>query len=147
MAWSAGPWMLLVRGVQLVAMLVCAGANGFLLAHTTINRLAPSSILVSLEWIVRYTPGPVHPVAVSANKRSQICVMLCYTALCLLCLHTRRRSKRTSWLAVFVLMDALSMGAVLSIITMLSRAGVPSSCGGLTRPDCTHQVSQPRCTP
>jgi len=104
--------MVLVRSIQLAGTLVSAGLNGFLLAHITINRLGPSQTLVSLEWM--------------------ICLLLCYTALNLLILHTRGRSKKTPWLVFFVVMDILCCGAILAIITLLARAGVPSNCAGMT---------------
>ena len=66
---------------------------------------------------------------------------MCYTAIMLLLLHTRARSKRTSWLVCSIVMDVIGCSAVLAIITLLARAGVPSNCAGLTRYDC---ASEPR---
>ena len=62
--------------------------------------------------------------------------MLVYTILAMLIQHTGRRSKVTSWLVFFIICDVGFIALSMAIVTLLAAGGVPSNCGGLTRPDC-----------
>lgn len=116
MAWELSSWMVLVRLFQLVGALAAGCMNGFLIAWISIKKLGLTSNMQVLEIM--------------------ICLFLIYTTLALVVQHTSGRSKRTPWLVAFVVWDVLFVGVDLGMITVLARAGVPSSCAGFTRPDC-----------
>lgn len=63
---------------------------------------------------------------------------LIYTAIVLLVQHTGRRSlkHRDSITFAFVVGDILFTGLTIGLFSIISRSGVPSNCGGLTRSDC-----------
>ncbi|KAK7935538.1 hypothetical protein PG985_001033 [Apiospora marii] len=115
--WGVTSWLVLVRGLQILGVLVSALCNGFLLVYIHVNKLGLSPAMSALEIMT--------------------CSILIYTAIVLLVQHTGKRSihARTSFIVPFVVGDVLFTGLMIGIITVLARMGVPSNCAGLTRSD------------
>ncbi|ORY62669.1 uncharacterized protein BCR38DRAFT_439429 [Pseudomassariella vexata] len=112
--WGLSTWLVFVRLLQVLAAIVSAGLNGFLLVYIHVNRLGLSQAMSTLEIMT--------------------CVVLIYTAIVLLVQHTgRRRIKApTNVVATFVVGDVIFTGLMIGVITILARTGVPSNCQGLT---------------
>lgn len=62
--------------------------------------------------------------------------MLGYSALAITVQHTGQRSRKTPWLASFVVGDLIVCTTLLGTITTLAHAGLPVHCAGMTRSDC-----------
>ncbi|KAK3349900.1 hypothetical protein B0T25DRAFT_570499 [Lasiosphaeria hispida] len=115
MALKLSSWLVLVRVLQLMGALAAAGLNGYLTASIYMGKLGLSQNMVILELL--------------------ICILLVYTTLSIIAQNTGERSKKKGWLICFVVLDVCFCGLALAIISLLSQAGVPSYCKGLTRSD------------
>ncbi|KAK4454111.1 hypothetical protein QBC34DRAFT_177552 [Podospora aff. communis PSN243] len=115
MAWGLSSWSLFVRIWQLLAATAAAGMNGFLTARVWKEKLGLTQTMVIIQLL--------------------ICILLVYTTLALFVQHTGGRSKRKGWLIAFIVFDVLFVALDLGIVTLLSRAGLPDHCKGLTKRD------------
>ncbi|OIW25062.1 hypothetical protein CONLIGDRAFT_80699 [Coniochaeta ligniaria NRRL 30616] len=115
MAWELSNWLVLTRTFQLVATLAAALMNGFLVAWIHLKKLGLGKNMVVNELMILIT--------------------LIYTTLALIIQHTGGRSRRSGWLTCFIVSDAMFIGAVVGLITVLARAGLPVMCVGLTSGD------------
>jgi hypothetical protein len=115
MAWGLSSWSLFVRIWQLLAATAAAGMNGFLTARVWKEKLGLTQTMVIIQLL--------------------ICMLLVYTTLALFIQHTGRRAKRKGWLVAFIVFDVLFVAVDLGIVTLLSRAGLPDHCKGLTKRD------------
>lgn len=61
---------------------------------------------------------------------------LLYSILALALIRTGKRGQKTPWLVAAILGDLVFIGILLAEITILSQAGLPAHCGGLTRSNC-----------
>jgi len=102
-----------VRIWQTLAAVAAAGMNGFLTARVWKEKLGLTDTMVILELL--------------------ICILLVYTALAIAIAHTGGRSKRKGWLIAFIVFDVLFCAVALGLVTLLSRAGLPDHCRGLTK--------------
>jgi len=71
----------------------------------------------------------------------QICILLLYTVFALILQNTGKRIKRKGWLVTFVSLDILFCAVDIAIVCMLSRAGLPDHCHGMTKADCKSRVN------
>ncbi|KAK0617120.1 hypothetical protein B0T14DRAFT_258642 [Immersiella caudata] len=115
MAWALSSWSLFVRIWQLLAATAAAGMNGFLTARVWREKLGLTQTMVIIELL--------------------ICILLVYTTLAMFIQHTGGRSKRKGWLVAFIIFDLWFVAVDLGIVTLLSRAGLPDHCRGLTKRD------------
>ncbi|KAK0629001.1 hypothetical protein B0T17DRAFT_489790 [Bombardia bombarda] len=115
MAWELSSWLVLFRTFQLLGSLTSAVLNGFLFAFISTKHIGLSETMVILELLIVIT--------------------FLYSTLAIWVQHTGERSKKTGWLAFFVASDVLFIGLDLTIICLLSQAGLPRHCSGLTSPD------------
>lgn len=115
--WGLSSYLVVVRALQVLATLISAVLNGFLLVYIQVKALGLSDVMLALEIMT--------------------CVTLIYTAIVLLVQHTGRRSlkHRDSITFAFVVGDILFTGLTIGLFSIISRSGVPSNCGGLTRSD------------
>lgn len=116
MAWELTRWLVLTRAIALLGVFVSAAMNGYLTGHIHFNKLGLSESMVSVEFI--------------------LCVVLLYNTFALVLTRSKKvGAKRTKRLTVFVVGDVLFVGAILAVVAILSRTGVPSNCAGLTDRD------------
>ncbi|KAI0019155.1 hypothetical protein F4780DRAFT_459958 [Xylariomycetidae sp. FL0641] len=124
MAWSVGGpcvrwglprWLVLIRLFQTLACLVSAILNGFVLAYIYLHHLGLAQNMLALELM--------------------ICVALIYSSLVLLVYHTgkQRLQPGTPVISSVIIGDVILTGLMIAIVTVLARAGVPSTCEGLVR--------------
>ncbi|KAH8884653.1 hypothetical protein GQ53DRAFT_386247 [Thozetella sp. PMI_491] len=115
MAWELSSWLVLIRSFQFMGALGAGALNGYLFAVVSTKRLGLTNSMVVLEFL---------GVA-----------MFIYTLFAMTVLHTGQRSKSTSWLVFFIVLDVKFCAISVAIITLLASAGLPSNCGGLTKSD------------
>ncbi|KAK0640973.1 hypothetical protein B0T16DRAFT_430931 [Cercophora newfieldiana] len=115
MGWSLSSWLVFVRIWQMLAATAAAGMNGFLTARVWKERLGLTQTMVILELL--------------------ICILLVYTTLAIFVGHTGGRSKRKGWLIAFIVFDVLFCAVALALVALLSHAGLPDHCRGLTKAD------------
>ncbi|KAK4190760.1 hypothetical protein QBC35DRAFT_54188 [Podospora australis] len=117
MAWQSRTITLLVlaRAFQLIGALASAGLHGFVTIYIHTKQLGLTSHMIVLELL--------------------ICILLVYTTLAILLQATGKRSSIKPWLVTFIVLDVLFCGMVLSIVSILARAGLPMHCAGMARSD------------
>jgi hypothetical protein len=118
-------WLVLTRSFQFMGALAASCLNGYLVALIYSQKLGLTNIMIILEFMASITA--------------------IYVLLTILIQHTGRRSKMTSWLTFFVVCDIIVCGVTLGAITLLSNAGLPSNCAGLTRYDRESPHPVPLC--
>jgi len=60
-------------------------------------------------------------------------IVLLYTSIVMLVLHTCKKSTRRRYLVTFLVWDLLFVGVAIAMISIYSFAGVPNNCSGMTR--------------
>lgn len=60
-------------------------------------------------------------------------MLLVYTTVAMILQRNKKRTKRKRWLVSFIVCDVLFCAADLGVISMLSRAGLPNHCRGLSK--------------
>lgn len=113
MGWDLSSWYGLVRCLQILSSLAAGVLQGVLLGYITINRLGPAQSLPVLQGMMTSS--------------------LLYSILALALIRTGKRGQKTPWLVAAILGDLVFIGILLAEITILSQAGLPAHCGGLTR--------------
>lgn len=114
MAWGLSSWLGLTRCVQIIASLIASGLHGFLFGYLAINKLGMAQNVVVLQFMMT--------------------AWFAFVVVAFSVVHTRGRSRNTTWLVATIAGDICFVWVGLAIITLLSHAGVPTNCAGLTRP-------------
>ncbi|EJT80807.1 hypothetical protein GGTG_00801 [Gaeumannomyces tritici R3-111a-1] len=113
MGWGLSSWYGLARCLQILASLAASVLQAVLLAYITINRLGPGQSLPVLQGMMTSS--------------------LLFSTLALTLIRTGRRGQKTPWLVTAILGDLVFIGILLAELTILSQAGLPANCAGLTR--------------
>ncbi|TLS24357.1 hypothetical protein PpBr36_08490 [Pyricularia pennisetigena] len=154
MAWGLSSWLGLTRCVQIVASLVASALHGFLFGYLSINRLGMANNVIVLQFMVcerrstklsvrRWSKfdawGVLMSLASHIEQRPQPCPLIFMTAwfafvvIAFSIVHTKGRSTKTTWLVANIVGDVCFIWMGLAMITLLSHAGVPAHCAGLTK--------------
>ncbi|KAL1836933.1 hypothetical protein VTJ49DRAFT_4494 [Mycothermus thermophilus] len=115
MGWDLSTWLAMGRCVQLLGSLIATASHGYLTIQIHKGRLGLSKEMVVLEFLA--------------------CVMFGYSIFALALQRKGRRPRKTSWMTGFVICDIVLCMALLVVVNMLARAGLPDHCGGITRHD------------
>ncbi|KAL8418032.1 hypothetical protein RB594_001587 [Gaeumannomyces avenae] len=113
MGWGLSSWYGLARCLQILASLAASVLQAVLLAYITINRLGPGQSLPVLQGMMTSS--------------------LLFSTLALALIRTGKRGQKTPWLVTAILGDLVFIGILLAELTILSQAGLPANCAGLTR--------------
>ncbi|KAL8393078.1 hypothetical protein RB599_005551 [Gaeumannomyces hyphopodioides] len=113
MGWGLSSWYGLARSLQILASLAASVLQAVLLGYITINRLGPGQSLPVLQGMMTSS--------------------LAFSTLALVLIRTGKRGQKTPWLVAAILGDLVFIGILLAEITILSQAGLPANCAGLTR--------------
>lgn len=113
MGWGLSSWYGLARCLQILASLAASVLQAVLFGYITINRLGPGQSLPVLQGMMTSS--------------------LIFSTLALVLIRTGERGKKTPWLVAAILGDLVFIGILLAEITILSQAGLPAHCAGLTR--------------
>lgn len=119
--------LVLARAFQLLGALASAGLHGYVTIYVHTRGLGLTSHMIVLELL--------------------ICILLVYTTLAIFLQGTGKRSNMKAWLVSFVVLDVLFCGMVLTIVSILARAGLPMHCEGMTMRNFTDNDSPGFVTP
>ncbi|QBZ62599.1 hypothetical protein PoMZ_11482 [Pyricularia oryzae] len=113
MAWGLSSWLGLTRCVQIVASLIASALHGFLFGWLSINRLGMANNVIVLQFMMT--------------------AWFCFVVIAFSIVHTKGRSTKTTLLVATIVGDICFIWMGLAMITLLSHAGVPAHCAGLTK--------------
>ena len=112
---------------------------GLLYNYIVHNRLGENSRMKGVQILVCEPESYRYLICDGANDPFQGLMALVYSTLVICFVHIFKSMNKSSW-RVFAIIsvpgDIMIMALFLAKITLLSVAGLPATCRGLTREDC-----------
>jgi hypothetical protein len=87
------------------------------------------------SWYVCPTVTPYPESPPTLTQETKACIMFGYSIFALV-LQRRPRPRKPCWMSGFIICDVVLAMALLVVVNMLARAGLPEHCNGITRHDC-----------